>query len=164
MIRPVSTHSAPQIHLLAILTRLLSGFAHARLTTSISDSIVGDTRESIFSRSFWHMLEPFWMIFSGHGSVHLMHKWCTCVLSSQQEMIWCKCCQVFRVVTYCSLGSCAECLLYKKHFDAEYLVGEAFFVRDCNHDFLETLNKSLQGCTKMWSSRRIEFPNNLFGC
>ena len=69
---PVYTHSASQSHLLAILTSLLSGFAHVLLITSISGSIVEDIHESIFFRSCRHMLEPFWMIFSGRESVHWM--------------------------------------------------------------------------------------------
>ena len=65
----VCTHSVSHSHQLAKLTRLLSGFALVLLTTSISGSIVEDTRESMFSRSCSHMLEPFFRIFSGCGSV-----------------------------------------------------------------------------------------------
>ena len=68
----VFPHSVSQSHLLATLTRLLSGFAHVLLTTSISGSTVEGIRKSIFSRSCRHMLEPFCKIFSGRGSVHWM--------------------------------------------------------------------------------------------
>ena len=60
---PVCTHNVSQSHLLATLTRLLSGFAHVLFTTSIFGSIVEGFRESIFSRSFQHMLEPFGIFF-----------------------------------------------------------------------------------------------------
>ena len=69
---PNSIHSVSQSRLLAKQARLLSGFAHVLLTTSISGSIVEDIRESIFSTSCRHKLEPFWMIFSGHCRVHWM--------------------------------------------------------------------------------------------
>ena len=47
---------------------------------------------------------------------------------------------------------------------AEYLVGEASFVQDCNHDLLATLNQSFPDSTKVRSSGRIELPSNLFLC
>ena len=49
---PVCTHSISRRHYLAILTRLLSGFVHVLLTTSIFVSIVEGIRESIFSISY----------------------------------------------------------------------------------------------------------------
>ena len=66
------------------------------------------------------------------------HEWCTCVLSSLQEMIWCECRQIFRVITYSCQGSCVECLFHKTHCCAEHLVGDASVVQDSNHDFLAT--------------------------
>ena len=77
-------------------------------------------------------------------------------------MIWCRCCQVFRVVTYCCQGYCVNCLLYKTLCSAEYFVDDASIVRDCNQDFLAILNQSLPNSIKIWSSTWIEFPNNLF--
>ena len=80
---PVCIHSVSQSDLRAILNRLLSGFAHVLLTTSISGSIVEYIHESIFSRSRRHILELFWMILSGDGSAHWM-AWMT----HSRSLVW----------------------------------------------------------------------------
>ena len=72
-------------------------------------------------------------------------------------MIWRECRQVVSVITYCSQGSCAECLLYKTHCCAEYLVGEASVVQDCSQDLLETLSQSFPD-----STRGLKFQTTFF--
>ena len=57
---PFFTHSVSQCHLLAILSRLLSGFAHVLSTTSISGSIVEDIHLfPIKSAYAWAVLKDF---------------------------------------------------------------------------------------------------------
>ena len=86
---PACNHSASRSHIPAKKIHLLSGFAHVLLTTSISCSIAEDIPESIFSRSCRHMLEPFWKISSGQGSVHWrarMEHWRSLVLAKSDLM------------------------------------------------------------------------------
>ena len=74
-------------------------------------------------------------------------EWCTCTVSSQQKVIWCKNSQILRVVTYCCRGSCVESLLYKTNTCTDFLVRKASVAQDCSHDFLAILNQiSLKCC------------------
>ena len=52
-------------------------------------------------------------------------------------------------LTCFSQGSYIESLFHKSHCSADYAVGEASIVEDCNHDFLATLNQSFPDSTKM---------------
>ena len=82
------------------------------------------------------------------------HEWSTRVLSAKQEMIWRKCRQVFRVVTYCCQVSC---VVFALHFILWYWVPRRWGFSCPRLQSLLSWNFEL---VPKWSSRRIEFPVN----
>ena len=89
MIRPILYLQRFGESATAILVHLRSGFAYLLLTTSISNSIVEDTRESIFSRSIRRNLSRFegfyqvMFVFTGWP------EWSTCfALLARKDLAW----------------------------------------------------------------------------